>query len=104
MTAPRNLALVVVGLLLALTYLLIPLATPNTARHDRTFDALRSLHLNDAALQRDVLKGRAGLIRNFDPLVQSLGELRRSINTLKSDTSGNAEIDRHLQSVAAAVE
>jgi signal transduction histidine kinase/CheY-like chemotaxis protein len=104
MTAPRNLALVVVGLLLALTYFLIPLATPDTARHDRTFDALRSLRLNGAALQRDVLKVRAGLLLNYDPLVQSLGELRRAIDTLQSDASGNAGIDRHLQSVAAAVE
>jgi signal transduction histidine kinase/ActR/RegA family two-component response regulator len=104
MMTPRHLALVVAGLLLALTYLLMPLARPNTDRHNRSFDALWALQLNDAALQRDVLKVRAGLLHNYDPLVKSVGELRRAIDVLRSDAGGNAKIDRRLQSVAAAVD
>jgi signal transduction histidine kinase/ActR/RegA family two-component response regulator len=106
MTTPRTLALVVAVLALALTYLLIPLATPNTARHDRTFDALRALLHNDAALQRDVLKARAGLLRNYDSLVQSVDELRRAVDALRSDApfaggDTRAEIDRRIERVAA---
>ena len=90
-------------MLLVLTYLLIPLATPNTDRHDRTFDALRGLLLNEAALQRDVLRARGGLLRNYDPLVQSVENLRRAIDTLRSDMHLADRTDQHLERVAAAV-
>src|SRR5262245_38223046 len=108
MTTPRTLVLVVAVLALALTYLLIPLATPNTARYDRTFDALRALLHNDAALQRDVLKARAGLLRNYDPLVQSIEEMRRAVDALRSDApfaSGDtrAAIDRRIARLANEV-
>ena len=46
---------VVAGVLVVLTYLLVQGATPETAAHERTLNALRTLILNDAAVQRDVL-------------------------------------------------
>src|SRR5262245_32359252 len=103
-----SLVLLITGSLLALTYLLIPLATPGIDRHDRTLAMLQALLLNDAALQRDVLKARAGLLPNYDPLVQSVEELHRAVTTLRSDAhdragSAQTEIDRHIQRVAAAV-
>jgi signal transduction histidine kinase/ActR/RegA family two-component response regulator len=63
-------------LLLALTYLAVRSAVPDTERHERVLDALRSLTLNEAALHRDVLRARDGLLRNYDPLVRSVDGLR----------------------------
>jgi signal transduction histidine kinase/FixJ family two-component response regulator len=108
MIRPSNLMLIAGGLLLALTYLLVQGATPDAARHERMFEALRELTLNEAALQRDVLKARAGLLRNYDPLVASVENLRRAVETLRSDSqiagSGMAtEIALGVQGVATAV-
>jgi DAHL domain len=100
MTSLRYPFLVMAGLLLALTYLLVPFATPDVARHERTSDALRALTLHEAALQRDVLKARAGLLRNYDPLVHTVENLRHAVDTLRSD---RAEIGRHVERVAAEV-
>jgi signal transduction histidine kinase/ActR/RegA family two-component response regulator len=108
MRTRSHLVLVVAALLLALTYLLMPLATPDTARHERTSDALRALILNDAALQRDVLQARAGLLRNYDPLVESVENLRRAVDTLRADArvvggKTGAEIGRRVERVSAAM-
>lgn len=108
MTKLRYPLFVMAGLLLALTYLLIPFAAPDVARHERTSDALRALALHEAALQRDVLKARAGLLRNYDPLVETVENLRHAVETLKSDArlaedNVRTEIGRHVERVAAAV-
>jgi signal transduction histidine kinase/CheY-like chemotaxis protein len=102
--------LVVIGgvVLVVLTYLLFEAATPDTARHERTLAALRSLILNDAALQRDVLKARAGLLRNYDPLVRSVNNLRDAAAALGSageiaEGTGRQEIDLAVARVAEAV-
>jgi signal transduction histidine kinase/ActR/RegA family two-component response regulator len=100
--------LFIAGVLFILTYLLVPLASPNIARHDRTFDALHALFLNEAALQRDVLRARSGLLRNYDPLVQSVDNLRQAVDILRSDAQhfgvepGDA-INQGLERVAAAL-
>jgi signal transduction histidine kinase/CheY-like chemotaxis protein len=106
--ARQRAVLVMTAVLLTLTYLLIPLATPNTARHDRTFDALRALFLNEATLQRDVLRARGGLLRNYDPLAQCVENLRHAVNALRSDphvadSSMHAEIRRQVELVNGAV-
>jgi DAHL domain len=92
---------IVAGPMLVLTYLLLHGATPDAALHEHILDALRAVILNDAALQRDVLKARAGLLRNYDPLVQSVENLRDAAATLQAAGriaygGSNAEIDRRL--------
>src|SRR5262245_51952075 len=76
MRALRPLAPVIAGLMLLLTYFLVQGATPDAGVHERTLDAMQQLILNDAALQRDVLRARAGLLRNYDPLVHSVENMR----------------------------
>ena len=80
---------------------------PDAARHEHTLAALRALILDDAALQRDVLKARIGLLRNYDPLVRSVENLHRAVGSLRSDgqaADGNLRdaFDRHVENVAAA--
>jgi len=63
--------------------------------------------LNDAALQRDVLRARAGLLRSYDPLVEAMGDLRRATSDLRAAAgiavgASAAEIaDRHGRLMAA---
>ena len=108
MTVQRYLTLGVVGLLIALTCLLMLYAVPSADQYQRVSDALRSLFLNDAALQRDVLKSRAGLLRNYDPLTEAIANLRRAVEALRSDARVidrrmNAQVSRHIELVDAAV-
>src|SRR5262245_37550105 len=108
MTRLRYPLLIMAGLLLVLTYLLVPLATPDVGRHERTSDALRALILHEAALQRDVLKARAGLLGNYDPLVHSLERLRHAFDTLRlddhdADADARTKIGRHLDGMAAVL-
>jgi signal transduction histidine kinase/ActR/RegA family two-component response regulator len=105
----RALALIVACPLLVLTYLLVQGATPDAVRHERTLDALRTLTSNSAALQRDVLRARAGLLRDYDPLVRSVETLRHVIVTLSAAAeiaggAARAEIDRKVEALAAAID
>ena len=104
----RPVVLLVAGLLLVLTYLLVEGAAPDDARHERTMNALRGLILNDAALQRDVLRAQAGLLRSYDPIVRSVQNLRRFAEQLEAaaeiaDNGARAEIVQGVEAVAAAV-
>jgi hypothetical protein len=93
-------------LVMALTYLMAQGAAPDAALHERTLDALRSIHLNHAALDRDVLRGRAGLLRNYDPLVMHVDRLRASVTILQEASHGiggaEAQDIRHQVDLLAA--
>jgi DAHL domain len=84
MRAWRLLVPVLAASMLGLTYLLVQATTPDATLHERTPSALRSLALSTAALQRDVLRARAGLLRSYDPLVHSTKSLRAAAADLSS--------------------
>jgi signal transduction histidine kinase/CheY-like chemotaxis protein len=102
------LACVVIGLLAALTWLVLQAASPDVERHERTLDSLRALVLSNAALQRDVLGARAGLLRDYDPLVRHVEDLNRAaaalrgIGEIEAGEAGSA-IKRAAQNVTSAV-
>ena len=105
----RTLGAALLALLLALTYLLVHGATPDSAQHERTLDALRSIDLNNAALQRDVLRSRTGLLRTYDPLVQSVAALRQAATSLKTagdiaDGDERTAIDQDVAQLIAGVD
>jgi signal transduction histidine kinase/CheY-like chemotaxis protein len=81
--ATGRMVLVVLGLLLALTYLLLRGSTPDAALHDRRLRAVDALVLNQAALQRDVLRASHGLLLNYDPLVATTKRLREAAEELR---------------------
>ena len=108
MRALRLLAPVITGLMLLLTYFLVQGATPDAVLHERTLDALRQLIVNDAALQRDVLAARTGRLRNYDPLVRSVENMRDAaarLQTADHVASGptQGEIKRRIEEATAAV-
>jgi hypothetical protein len=91
-----------------LTYLLVQGTVPDVARHERTLGALRTVILHDAALQRDVLRARTGLLRSYDPLVRSIENMRQasaSLDAAGDVASGEARaaIDRRIDEMIAAV-
>jgi signal transduction histidine kinase len=91
---------------LALTFVALQSAGPATGRHERTLAELRTLTLGDAALQRDVLRARAGLLTSYDPIVADVAELRHAARALR-DATGDADdaaLERKVADVAAAVD
>jgi signal transduction histidine kinase len=80
-------------LLLAITYLAVRGATPDAARHEQILSALRLLILNEAALHRDVLRARDGLLRDYDPIVHSVDELHDAGLTVESLHAGTIPED-----------
>jgi signal transduction histidine kinase/CheY-like chemotaxis protein len=96
------------ALALALTFVAMEGAGPATGRHERTLEALRTLTLSDAALQRDVLRARAGLLASYDPIVAALEQLRGAALALQDAGAGargavREEIGHRAAELAAAV-
>lgn len=86
---------IIAGLVLVLTYFLVQGTTIDTPRRERA-DALQAVVLHNAALQRDVLLARAGLLPSYDPLVTSMENLRAAAAALSGTAeiaSGNARAD-----------
>jgi signal transduction histidine kinase/ActR/RegA family two-component response regulator len=71
-----RLAVIILGLLLALTYLLLRGSTPDAELHERRLRAIDALTLSQATLHRDVLRASHGLLLNYDPLVATAARLR----------------------------
>src|SRR4051812_16575334 len=108
MKAIPGLLLVIGGLFVALTYLLTQGDVPDTVPHQRTLNALREVILADAALQRDVLRARAGLLRSYDSLVEAMGDMRRATKKLGAAAgiagASAAEIAEHHGQLIAALD
>jgi signal transduction histidine kinase/ActR/RegA family two-component response regulator len=108
MTALRLLAPVIAGLMLLLTYILVQGATPDPALHERTLDAFRQLILSDADLRRGVLAARTGRLRNYDPLVRSVEDMRDAAVRLQTadhvaGVAAQGNIRHRIEQSAAAV-
>ncbi len=63
---------------------------PDRSVHEAIMMNLRAVDVNHAALQRDVLRARAGLLPSYDGLVTSVVNLRRAVNGLR-DLFGGAQ-------------
>jgi signal transduction histidine kinase/CheY-like chemotaxis protein len=99
---------VIAALLIVLTWLLVQGTAPDAARHERTLDAVRTVILENAALQRDVLRARSGLLRSYDPLVDSIRSLDEAAAVLPAagdiaSGGARAEIDRRVADMTAAL-
>jgi DAHL domain len=94
-------------LLVLLSWLSLRAIDPDAERYDRALKALDRFTMVENALQRDVLSARAGMLRNYDPLVQQVNALRealgRSRDNVSEDPAEAGAIDR-LASEAARQE
>jgi signal transduction histidine kinase len=76
-------ALGVLLLLTLLTWLLVRGIDTNASGYAATLQALDDFALAEASLQRDALQARAGMLRNYDPLVHDLEAMEDAVNRLR---------------------
>jgi hypothetical protein len=99
-TVPR--LAVAAGILLVVSLVLVRLMSPDPSMHARTLNAIQTLTLNAAALQRDALEARAGMLPNYDPLVRDTANLRDAMVELRR--VDNATIGEHLNKLTEAID
>lgn len=85
-------------LLLMLTWLAIKGMNENAQQFEQSIAALDDFQMTESALHRDILAARAGMLRNYDPLVQEVDTLRGALeqlrNAVSDDPKEQAEIGR----------
>ncbi len=96
-------------MLLFSLYLVTRGAFPDASLHQRVLVSLIGTFLDDAALQRDVLQARAGILGNYDVLNERIAELRQATGELTSAGSiasgrTKADIDDALQGLVEAID
>ena len=75
----------VVCLLLAvLTWLLVRSVVTDAAAYSTTLRTFNDFALAETSLHRDVLRARAGLLTNYDPLVRSSEQIDAAISQLRA--------------------
>src|SRR5690606_14444688 len=109
MKALRDFVPMIAAILIVPTYLLVQGTAPDVRLHELTLDALRTIVLQSAALERDVLRARTGLLRSYDPLVQSIEKLKQASAHLRAagevaDADERPLIDRKVDEVANAID
>ncbi|MBV8120511.1 MAG: two-component system VirA-like sensor kinase [Alphaproteobacteria bacterium] len=95
-------AAVVPALLVLLTWLSFRAIDLDAERYDRALKALDRFTMIEIALHRDVLSARAGILRNYDPLVRAVGALREALDRLHDNSSADAEEAAAIDRFAAA--
>src|ERR1700722_7566475 len=91
-------------LILLLTWLSMRAIDIDAERFDLALRELDNFETLEAALHRDVLSARAGVLRNYDPLVQETNALNASVDDLRQvlalDNRAKSAIGRLASSVA----
>jgi signal transduction histidine kinase/CheY-like chemotaxis protein len=86
------------------TWLSLDAVNSGAARFNRAIDELDRIAQTEADLHRDVLSARAGLLRNYDPLVRETNTLDATVADLRTsmigDLAADAAIDRLAGSLA----
>lgn len=82
---------------------------PSRETHEAILTALRAVDLNHASLQRDVLQARAGLLRNYDPLVQSIVNLHDTVSKLRfllseADMDDNSALEALVDDLSDSID
>jgi hypothetical protein len=96
-------AVAVALLLVLLTWLSFRASDTDAERYDRALKALDRFAMVESALQRDALSARAGMLRNYDPLVQQVSALRNSLGRVRDNASGDAEEAAAIDRFAAGL-
>ena len=74
-------------LLLALSWLAFRSVDPEEERYDRALKSLDRFTVMEISLHRDVLSARAGLLRDYDPLVRELNVLHDALGRLRDNAA-----------------
>lgn len=100
---PAWAAAIVVVLVGVLTWLSLRALNPQAERFDQAFTELNRFGMIENALYRHVFTARAGVLRNYDPLVDDINELHDSLQTLKDTQATDAAATAILDRLAASV-
>lgn len=81
---------------------------PSRDVHDGILTSLRAIDLQYASLQRDVLRARAGLLRNYDPLVSGIADLNATTDSLRmlltaGNHGGASGFDDELSAISGSI-
>ncbi len=88
----RHTAAVAPFLLALLVWFSLRVIHTDEDRFDQALTALDRFAMTESALQRDVLTARAGMLRDYDPLVQEVGALYASLDRLRGLVTTDAEL------------
>jgi signal transduction histidine kinase/AmiR/NasT family two-component response regulator len=90
-------------LIILLSWLALHASQPDAELLDRALSEIEEFTTAEAALHRDVLAARAGLLRNYDPLADEVRTLYASLGRIRSDVANDraslAAVDRLEASV-----
>ncbi|HEY4265386.1 MAG TPA: two-component system VirA-like sensor kinase [Micropepsaceae bacterium] len=87
-------------LLLLLTWLLLRSTSPEIHTDQIAFDALDDMATSESALHRDMLRARAGMLNNYDPLVAEEDAIRDSISRLETAVRNDPQISDAVDQLA----
>jgi signal transduction histidine kinase/CheY-like chemotaxis protein len=90
-------------LLLLLTWLLLRGMNADALLFDQTLAALDDFSIAEAALRRDVLSARAGLLHNYDPLVREVNGLNSALARLQDVQAAHPSTVAPINQLGAAV-
>jgi signal transduction histidine kinase/CheY-like chemotaxis protein len=91
-------------LILLLTWLSVRALDPQAELFDRALAELDHFEMIEAALYRDVFAARAGILRNYDPLVREINALRGSLDRLGETAVIDAETAAAADQLAVSVQ
>ncbi len=89
--------------LLLLTWLLLRSIGTDVSEYALILQTLNDFALAEASLQRDVLQARAGLLRNYDPLVKATDEMDGAVAALRFRARAEGVDAATVDRLAAAV-
>lgn len=90
-------------LILLLSWLSFHAINPDAERFDRALIEMDRFAMLEAALHRDVLSARAGMMRDYDPLVRETNGLDASLDRLRQIVPADAEMEAAIDRLAASV-
>ncbi len=90
MSLPR-IGILIVPLLLLLTWLTVRGTNAEMPVSGDALQVLDDYAATESLLHRDVLAARAGILRNYDPLVQELKAMRQAVDRLRKTTATDSQ-------------
>ena len=91
-------------LVVLLTWLSLRSLDPRAELFDRALDETERFATLQAAVHRDVLSARAGLLPNYDPLMHEANELDASVARLKQIASDDPALAAEVERLAEALD
>ena len=96
-------AVTVICLVLLLTWFSLRALNPEAEQFDRALAELDHFETLESMLYRDLLMARAGMLRNYDPLVNEVRALRASLVRLRQNADVDAQTKTALDRLAVSI-